>query len=134
MEDVDLKPCPFDSGQARFMHRYKGPILEYVVRCYDCNAATGYYGDADEAGEAWNRRADGWIPVSERLPDEGRSVLWLEKSHGLPYEQREIRSGKLGYDGKDGPIVWQGLDGNFCYLLHRFSDWQPLPAAPGGER
>lgn len=89
------------------------------------------YQVVQDAALARARRANGWISVEERLPEEGRTVLWLSKDHGyLPYERREIRNGELGYNDKDGAIVWHGPDGGFCYLLHRYSHWQESPPPP----
>ena len=68
---ADLKPCPFCGGKAI---AYKEPnyvvnITRYKVICEVCSAQM-YRGTMSEVIEAWNARADGWISVKERLPEQ----------------------------------------------------------------
>ena len=58
---IQLKPCPFCGGTD----------LHYQSRTIECNAclAEGPYCDSGElAAVAWNKRASGWISISEELP------------------------------------------------------------------
>lgn len=83
---MNLKPCPFCGGsdiqsQADFVH------------CSDCGAQIDYSCEDEPlrltAIAAWNRRADGWIAIGERLPpvetwrpglvNDCWALLWLER-------------------------------------------------------
>ena len=70
-----LKPCPFCRRPgSRMGTRVKewtqsGNCYRVnVVGCIPCHVT------ADE--EAWNTRASPWIPVSERLPEDGQRVVY----------------------------------------------------------
>ena len=56
---VELKPCPFCNAEPIFSQDYFG---RYDVRCLNMLCAimpaTRVYDKAEDAAEAWNRRAD----------------------------------------------------------------------------
>lgn len=58
-ESVELKPCPFDGGEAWIIEdrgdRGSLPLL-YRPQCKKCGADRGGYRTKAEAIEAWNRR------------------------------------------------------------------------------
>jgi hypothetical protein len=56
-------------------------------------------------------KPEGWIPVSERLPDEGRAVLI-------------VADGWVKMGWRNGE--WIDWDGDECVVTH----WMPLPAPP----
>ena len=98
-----LLPCPFCGGEAE----YHGECDMVAVRCSNCGAGTsGWWDEPEEAAEEWNRRPDRWIPVTERLPEEGETIL-----------------------------VWH-KDGYIMLLVNMFDEmedvthWRPLPAGP----
>lgn len=61
-----LKPCPFCGGEAKLdVHVFGKLGNTFGIRCTECQAQTrGFYDTADEATEAWNRRADDWLERS----------------------------------------------------------------------
>ena len=59
-----------------------------------------------------------WIPVEERLPEDGDWVLWFNKSWGCP-----VVVAKRDNDSLD----WGG---DFCHTLHGFTHWMTLPPEP----
>lgn len=76
----ELKQCPFCGGKAEFNLL----LGNYGVTCTECLGAIfpakGL--TREEAAEAWNRRANnGWILVSEQLPEEGVRTLAIIKHH-----------------------------------------------------
>lgn len=91
-----LLPCPFCGGEAE----YHVECEMVTVRCSICGATTsGWWDEPEEAIAEWNRRADGWISVEERLPEHSNVVL-VALRHGLvcegsyfDIEQRWIRFG-----------------------------------------
>ena len=52
----ELKPCPFCGGEAE-IEMDDCWYWNYHVFCQECKIGTDYYNTADEAIEAWNRRA-----------------------------------------------------------------------------
>lgn len=81
-----------------------------------CGASSGYFRTTEEAIFAWNRRADGWIPVSERMPEEYTMVLVWEGDYAFRAERAE---GKW-YEATNEPIS------EHINITH----WMPLPPAP----
>ena len=51
---TDLKPCPFCGGKAKS----KGYQIGFRVMCPECGGRAKLFSTAEEAIEAWNRRAD----------------------------------------------------------------------------
>ena len=63
---------------------------------------------------------DGWIPCSEKLPDDGRVVLWCNEHGSVFTSAITVRVGKSWAIGKK----------------HRLSEivaWMPLPKRYSGE-
>ena len=56
-EIKELKPCPFCGGKAE-IEMDDSWYWNYHVLCQECKIGTDCYETADEAIEAWNRRAD----------------------------------------------------------------------------
>lgn len=88
----NFKPCPFCGGEdvkviaaldeehcvdcwLEDLPSYGGKSSNYCVVCLKCQGNSGYRRTPQEAVDNWNRRPDGWIPVSERLPESGKHVL-----------------------------------------------------------
>ncbi|EOV6201209.1 DUF551 domain-containing protein [Klebsiella pneumoniae] len=98
----------------------------------DCRGIADCLGDAEEALiEVVNRRAamlragnspvipDRWIPVSERMPEEGgRYWCYVEEQNSL---------GKSHYQWN---CSWNGDVWSDKALTGRVTHWMPLPAAP----
>jgi Lar family restriction alleviation protein len=69
---ADLRSCPFCQSSV------VGPMDDghvHWVECRECDAEgpTKYFAPAAIA--AWNRRANPWVSVAERLPEEDKEVL-----------------------------------------------------------
>jgi hypothetical protein len=86
-----------------------------IVSCKACGAMTDIFAGDVGAVAAWNRRADGWISVTDRLPDAGVEVLTycvnVDDSFGNKIVER------------DGEAVFDILN---KWVTH----WQPLPEPP----
>jgi hypothetical protein len=64
-----------------------------------------------------------WVPVGERLPEEGVSVLWWCNSDD---EDRGVFVGKRDRS----LIVWGSHE---WFIDADFTHWQPLPPGPEGK-
>ena len=103
-------------------------------------------------------RGDGWIPVSERLPESERTVLaFYLNSHGkgrrvrAEYIAAKTKSADDGWDSDEPadydeqadeyfwPAGWYEVMDNWDDLTHmvihegEVTHWMPLPAAPGRQ-
>ncbi|HHK9580797.1 TPA: DUF551 domain-containing protein [Citrobacter braakii] len=137
LDENGLLPCPLCGGGAEF--DYDDDNLNWIS-CSVCGISTDtvYHTDIDardKLREVWNRRAamlqagnspelpDGWIPVSERMPDEiGRYWCYVEEQNSL---------GKSHYQWNcswNGERWWIESDNG-----GRVTHWMELPAAPQQE-
>lgn len=125
--DKILKPCPFCGENPQITSEKRLLSLEwnknypndgkdlyinkimYSVECTCCKL-TKFFHTEDEATENWNRRPDMWIPVTERLPDEGDTVLMWHK---------------------EGFVM---LAVNMFDEMDDVTHWMPLPEPPEGGK
>ena len=133
-----LEPCPFCGGEAEL---YGVPHIpsgwDYIPRCKTtscCGRQAKKYSSREIAISAWNRRAGGWIPVSERLPDTSTLVLVYDHEVALPGWYGIDRAEQD--DGGATPhwhLYGMALFGRGNHLK-QVTHWMPLPAAPETER
>lgn len=108
---AELKPCPFCGGRAWTNEHtcIKGPTY-YTVHCTGCGISDlKHHKSADDATEAWNRRAeDGKTRVidADKLMERFRIVA---------------QSG--------GPVVYHVSD--ICATIEDEATEEPVDAAPG---
>lgn len=82
-----------------------------------------------------DEKENGWIPVSERLPEDEREYLvTLEKVYGTPEKLYGIASylkfGDAGYwnENKYGYLEWDKYsDGHGGTKMYKAIAWMPLP-------
>lgn len=111
-----LKPCPFCGGKADTgHHKSRNKDDEYyLVMCVHCFART--VGETiEEAEDTWNTRADGWIPVSEKLPEKQQTVI--------VYSQYGTSLGWILWN------EWMTIEG-LCKPGATVTHWMPLPKPP----
>lgn len=128
----ELKPCPFCGGDRVKVTK---PTM-WQAWCMDCKAIGAARLTEQEAAEAWNTRASGWIPCSERTPEiAGGSVIVHAKNC---YGQNAEFIAFQGY----GDFKWHTMDAG--YMDHtqpgqvvskawEITHWMPLPEPPGME-
>lgn len=123
---MKIKNCPFCGGEGAVSEHATG----CMVRCKECGARifkdvftpdmkTPMRGMVlrQAAINAWNTRASGWIPVSERLPEKTGEYLCYGE---YGFEVCEFNSLKLFV--------------NFnCDIVQHLVSWQPLPDPYEGE-
>lgn len=82
-----------------------------------------------------DEKENGWIPVSERLPeDEKEYLVTLEKVHGTPEKlygiANYLKFGDAGYwnEKKYGYLEWDKYsDGHGGTRMYKVIAWTPLP-------
>ena len=82
-----------------------------------------------------DEKENGWIPVSERLPeDEKECLVTLEKVYGTPEKRYGIANylkfGDTGYwnERKYGYLEWDKYsDGHGGTKMYKVIAWMPLP-------
>lgn len=85
---------------------------------------------------------DGWIPCSERLPDDDSKEYIVQKTNGsidiLGFAKDAYKLAKYDfaeYKGKKKPIFYD-YDPEYGYIEYECEAWMPLPAPykPKGEK
>ena len=71
-----------------------------------------------------------WIPVEERLPEEGVEVLCLLETEGDPIQRVCLRQ-ETTVNGVHWHYEWEPLY-SYPYYMEP-THWMPLPPAPGEE-
>lgn len=131
MQTRELLPCPFCGGEAK---REPGSLGVFTIACEDdkCPANPVVSGVGDKATARWNRRAsspanDGWIAVTERLPDDHEMYLvWKVDKHGVSYCDTSNLCGD-----KSGFYVLYDDEG--ANALESVTHWRELPAPPTAQ-
>ena len=68
----------------------------------------------------------GWIPCSERLPEEGHDVLITKESFKIKGYEQEVIKAKRSVDPRSGKIEWWSPE--FGTLADKaVLAWMPLP-------
>lgn len=123
MPKIDLLPCPFCGGKAETFPLDKYDSYENHERlwysyCGECFARNGIYNTEGEAAIAWNTRASGWIPCSERMPEKDGDYLCISNNEYkiLPY--------------RNGEFYCVCFDSVLRCCNSSVTSWMPLPEAP----
>lgn len=101
--DKKLLPCPFCGGEATQSVKNMHGVCQVFCKTEGCHASTKW---SKDPVPAWNRRAGGWIPVEERLPEEGQTILVWYKDGGF------------------------GMTVNVFDEMENVTHWMPLPLPP----
>lgn len=126
----ELMPCPCcGNGNAALESWKSRKGYEASVKCCGCllQMASITYDKEEEAVEAvtkaWNARTIGWIPCSERLPEDGKIVtVWFEYAYSNGVLCQEVGT-SFTLNGK-----WSGfVDGSSGWQQLRIIAWMPLP-------
>lgn len=128
---IDLKPCPFCGCQPkvrktiRFPKWKKGAIEAYEAVClnYECliyNANEQYFSSEKAAALAWNRRAEGWIHIDDKLPEDYENILIFVND----LKSEPVQADVCYYDGDE---AWLDSGYNFGSDV---TYWMPLPKPP----
>ncbi|MGY9268749.1 Lar family restriction alleviation protein [Citrobacter freundii] len=127
-------PCPFCGGKAHQLTIEQDDDPHFggdVITCTECGASSHVeFGFKENLKSAWNSRTatlqagnspvtpDGWIPVSERMPDKLIPVIVMYA------------------DGEMWSAMWSGQfwdDGCTIPDPHAITHWREMPAAPQQE-
>lgn len=124
---LELKSCPHCNGSGRIVSVSGFKSDRYRSVCEECGASTRECETKQEAVSAWNMRADGWIPVGERLPMESGTYACLTRIKTcmtLPYSAKHKK-----FNAFDS-LSEQLADSCSINVTH----WQPRPEPPKGEQ
>ncbi len=120
---MELKRCPF-CGREVVMNGCAdlkgGPY--YYVAC-ECGGNTMGAETKEEAAAKWNRRAEGWIPVEEGLPEEDGECLCCD-------DYGQMMVGVIFKDQGSNTGVAAVDDDRFMMDVMA---WMPLPEPWKGE-
>lgn len=118
--DDAVLPCPFCGSKNITYGRYEHAAgRRYAIVCMNCMAQIdpGWAQSWGAVQELWNRRADGWISVKERLPENDHTVLFSTKYDG-------IRMGSyLTTEWKTTSYIQ--------FSVNAVTHWMPLPSTGG---
>jgi len=113
----ELKPCPFCGGEARL----EDLGYPHHVYCISCGVGVtgvgcGIEGEAS-ACEKWNRRINGWIPVSDPPKEKDKYLCCLWRN--TKKKEKGVRS-----------LLWNGTEFEFEPGMRAWGviSWMPLPA------
>lgn len=111
----ELKRCPFCGGKSQVTENYLNDdfvsIDGFIAFCTKCGNSTDTHCLKKDAIKYWNRRADGWIPCSEMLPESGVLVF----TH---------------YKGKAGIFGNRYYKDTKSWIYGDVTHWMPLPQPP----
>lgn len=119
MQKIDLLPCPF-CGRKPKISKINSQLYQIVCLFSKCPAHLSCVikKTPEEATQAWNTRASGWIPCSAKLPEVGEPVLIYE-----PYNDEMVVASldcdKTGFSNDD-----------YWYGLKSVPFWMRLPEKP----
>ena len=120
MPKIDLLPCPFCGRKPKSIVN----IQMYAIGCsfskchvYPCVVKK----TPEEAAKAWNTRASGLIPCSERMPKEDGEYLCVSNGEFkiLPY--------------RNGEFYCTCFDAVLRCCNSSVTRWMPLPEKPETE-
>lgn len=121
MPKIDLLPCPYCGSSRVKFYRVTGM---YEVACSDCRCTSGIEGTKEAAAAAWNTRASGWIPCSERMPGRFDTVLLaILSKNGFGEPAYYVTIG--GMNGNE----FEAYTGDICEC-ETVTNWMPIPAPP----
>lgn len=95
-------------------------ICESIIKCLPDDVTKVLFLDKNKITEIFRKQlSDGWIPVSERLPEKSDIYLATFTENGKNYVERFYYS---VINGWMMPVSWQD-EGH----IDKFVAWQPLP-------
>lgn len=107
--EKQIKPCPF----CGCIPEVKGDVVTHRHKDDIC-----IVDDTQYDFEKWNKRADGWISVEDRLPEDSSDVLVFDSEEGMKTAEYELNTFSVS----------ENFNTTYRYL-NNVTHWMPLPGA-----
>ena len=75
--------------------------------------------------DAAPKAPDGWVPVSERMPEAHKPVYIFHPDYGVDQG--------VWYDNQEDAFLWDS-DNSRCRAIETVSHWMPMPALPDAPK
>lgn len=125
MPKLDLLPCPFCGSDNVRIVKSEALGGMFLAGCSKCNVSTAFYAKEKYAAAVWNTRASGWIPCSERMPEDDEEVLF---AFIYPWDKKTRVTLGRRRTKKSGESWWAN---SYCHFSdYDVTHWMPLPEAP----
>ena len=106
----------------------KADLIDYI-RCLENNYNTAVWFNENQARYVESLKLPKWIPVSERLPNDGEDVLLYDKNFGLIDIGTYFKVGSRGSRNQTPRFVIMGSK----HPIDDYTHWMPLPESPEGD-
>ena len=120
---IELKPCPFCGEVGEYLEVDEDRYGGWFVTCGECGASIGNPDEKEWAEESWNKRHNGWIKCSDRMPTD---VLDMQD-----FKQIKVLVSTKNNLVKTCLYRWiRDYNGNYTdweFSVHEVIAWQPLP-------
>jgi hypothetical protein len=118
---IELKPCPFCGEVPEVTKHFREDMWRLIHRCKAVGCIVVDWASQEWIEECWNQRAESaprWIPVEERLPEDGAAcVVWALGDYRIA-------------DYSIIPGKWSIMDWDCTHEEIAVTHWMPLPDAP----
>ena len=148
MSEKEIRPCPFcgsevqDDPHTGENYPRKSPMGGWIIHCECCGASLSQFRKSGKGEISWNTRpieddlrnriaeleeAQRWIPVSDRLPEDGVAVLvaFTENPKDIDILTAKYYKHYAGFGGLDN---WWNIEEG--WHTGNPTHWMPFPESP----
>lgn len=123
-----LLPCPFCGGEAEIEQSISGTVWTVWCPHKACYADAEVRGDTEPAAiAAWNRRAEGWMPI-ETAPRDKPIIVYQDGEQAVVTWMTALE------DGAGDWIIWRRVGSDaLAVRMPEPTHWRHLPTPPAGD-
>ncbi len=146
----ELKPCPFCGRKIELHHETEGSYADKHRfpngawmfkhpfgetgnwnKCLGRNVNFQWFQSEQEAIDAWNTRADGWIKIEDALPELGPDYNYEYGDNRENEVLIKLAESKRVFIAHLSPNGYWWIDVYRAHLSHKdVTHWMPLPQPP----